>query len=145
MSRKRKDRKIEEKAGEEYPKKCPECGSKIVTGNGEFYCDSCGLVIAENVVDLGQEWRAYNEEQNSKRMRTGPPMTYQIYDKGLNLPHSFPTRTNTGVKSTNEISITFALSEIGRMASALGLPIELKKTHHCYIEKQYINQLRDEA
>jgi transcription initiation factor TFIIB len=127
MSRRRKDRKTKEETEKKYPRKCPECGENIVTGNGETYCDSCGLVITEDIIDLGPEWRAYDEEQNSKRARTGPPMTYRIYDEGLSLLHSFSTRTNVGAKSTNEISLTFALSEIDRMASALRLPKNIRE------------------
>lgn len=131
MSRKRNDRKIKEikeKTERECPRKCPGCGSNVITENRETYCADCGLIIQENIIDLGHEWRAYDEEQSSKRTRTGPPMTYQIYDRGLGLPHSFPTRTNTGVKSTNEKNLTFALSEIGRMASALGLPENIRES-----------------
>ena len=127
MSRKRKNRNAEEKIEKEDSKKCPECGSNIVTGKAELYCDSCGLVIAENIVDFGPEWRSYNSEQATKRMRTGPPMTYQIYDKGLRLPCNFPKQVQTAGKSTNEISLTFALSEIGRMASVLRLPENIRE------------------
>jgi transcription initiation factor TFIIB len=121
--------------------KCSECSSNIVTGNGETYCANCGLVITENIVDLGPEWRSYDSEQAAKRIRVGPPITYQIYDGGLNLPHSFPTRTNVGAKSTNEISLTFALSEIGRMASALRLPENIREAASLLYRKAVYKKL----
>lgn len=111
----------------EYPRKCPECDSNIVTGNGETYCANCGLVIGENIVDIGPEWRAYDSEQATKRIRTGSPMSYRIYDKGLRLPCGFSKQIQAAGKNTNEISLTFALYEIDRMASALGLPAYIRE------------------
>ena len=128
MNRQRKNRKAEEKIEKEDSKKCPECGFNIVTGNKETYCDSCGLIIKENIVDLGPEWRSYDSEQAQKRIRTGPPPSYQIHDKGLRLPCDFPKQVQAAGKSTNEISLTFALSEIGRMASALRLPENIRES-----------------
>ena len=58
----------------EMATKCPECGSKnIITDpkSYEVYCGNCGLVIEENPIDLGQEWRAYTPEQYRERARIG--------------------------------------------------------------------------
>jgi transcription initiation factor TFIIB len=99
-------------------RKCPECGSKNVitdSRHAELYCADCGIVIAENIVDLGPEWRSYDEEQASKRIRTGPPMSYRIHDKGLGTPDS------------SDKTLAFALVEIDRMACALGLPNNIKE------------------
>nr|CBH36938.1 hypothetical protein BSM_04150 [uncultured archaeon] len=68
---------------------CPECWSKtIVTDpkHAELYCADCGVVITENLMDLGPEWRSYDKEQASKRVRTGPLMSYRTPNKGLNTP-----------------------------------------------------------
>ncbi len=65
----------------EYKKKCPECGSTnllIQKDKGEAICRDCGLVIEEKMIDLGPDWREFNEDQASKRRRTGAPMTYSI-------------------------------------------------------------------
>ena len=70
----------------ETVKECPECGSKNLIRDykkAELFCGDCGLVIAENIVDLGPEWRAFDFEQASRRARVGAPMTYRIHDKGL--------------------------------------------------------------
>lgn len=115
-------------------RECPECGSKnIVTDpkHGELYCSDCGMVITENLVDLGPEWRAYDSEQASKRVRTGPPMSYRIHDKGLStgMP-KLPMRARrlqwTSMDSS-EKTLTFALVEIDRMACALKLPNYIKE------------------
>ena len=65
---------------------CPQCSSlQVITDGitGEVVCSQCGLVIVENTLDQTPEWRAYTlAEQNTKR-RTGAPIKYSIFDKGL--------------------------------------------------------------
>ncbi len=107
---------------------CPECGSKNIvtdTKHAELYCADCGVVIAENLVDLGPEWRAYDSEQASKRVRTGPPMSYRIHDKGLSTPMpKLVTRTRSlqwTSMDSSEKTLAYALVEIDRMACALKL------------------------
>ena len=66
--------------------KCPECGSGNLVHDydtGETVCGDCGLVLYEQMMDKGPEWRAFDDEQRSKRTRVGAPMTYTIHDKGL--------------------------------------------------------------
>ena len=115
-------------------RKCPECGSKnIVTDpkHAELYCADCGMVIAENLVDLGPEWRAYDAEQASKRVRTGPPMSYRIHDKGLSTPMPKLVMRTRSLRWTtmdsSEKTLAFALVEIDRMACALKLPNYIKE------------------
>ncbi len=131
MDKKRMGRKTTEKTEREYPRKCLECGSKnIVTGNGETYCADCGLVIIENIIDLGSEWSAYDSEQATKRIRVGPPMTYRINDKGLKVPiEKFlkGKEGHAGINTTKEQSFIFALSQIERMSSALRLPENIRE------------------
>ena len=65
---------------------CPECnGSHLVRdyNRGELVCEDCGLVLDEQLIDQGPEWRAFDADQGEKRARTGAPMTYTIHDKGL--------------------------------------------------------------
>lgn len=121
---------------DEQIRKCLECGSKsIVTDpkHAELYCADCGMVIAENIVDLGPEWRSYDAEQASKRVRTGPPMSYRVHNKGLSTPtpvaltHSKRLRGLIAMDSS-EKSLSFALGEIDRMACALNLPGDLRET-----------------
>ena len=59
---------------------CPEChGFNLVTDykHGELVCKDCGLVINDELLDTGPEWRAFDEEQKSKRSRTGSPVRYR--------------------------------------------------------------------
>lgn len=117
-------------------RKCSECGSKSIvtdTKHAEIYCADCGVVITENLVDFGPEWRSYDEEQASKRVRTGPPMSYRIHNKGLSTPTPGSlTRTKRlrGIiaMDSSEKALSFALGEIDRMSCALKLPPDIRET-----------------
>ena len=57
--------------------KCPRCGSNRVIFDertGEYICGECGFVIAERNIDIGAEWRDFEEEER-KRSRVGPAVT----------------------------------------------------------------------
>lgn len=65
--------------------KCPECGGDVVTDHkhAEVVCKDCGLVIEAGMFDFGPEWRAFDQEQQSKRARTGGPLKFAKLNKGL--------------------------------------------------------------
>lgn len=66
--------------------KCSSCGSgDVVTDykHGEILCRKCGNVIEDELFDFGPEWRAFDEEQKSKRARTGGPVKFAKLNKGL--------------------------------------------------------------
>ena len=124
-----------------YIKKCPECGSINLSINrekGEVICKDCGLVIEEKMVDFGQEWREFESEQSGRR-RTGGPMTYTKYDRGLGTDvgqrgdiyqlsgkgrnkffrlRKWQYRISTAI----ERNLKLALAELKRVASFLKLP-----------------------
>ena len=65
----------------EKERKCPECGSvKLVRDyeHAELICAGCGRVIHDRIMDMGPEWRAFDQEQREKRGRVGAPMTFSI-------------------------------------------------------------------
>jgi len=65
---------------------CPECGSaKLVHDyeTGETVCGACGLVVREQMMDKGPEWRAFTQEEKASRSRVGVPASYSVHDKGL--------------------------------------------------------------
>jgi transcription initiation factor TFIIB len=65
---------------------CPQCSSlNLVTDglNGEVICSQCGLVIMENALDQTPEWRAYTLAEQRSKSRTGAPIRYSHFDKGL--------------------------------------------------------------
>jgi len=133
--------------------RCPECGSSHITRDykkGELVCEECGLVLDDQMIDQGPEWRAFDVEQGEKRARTGAPMTYTMHDKGLSTTigwknkdsygKSIPTRNRAQlyrlrkwqrrirVSNATERNLAFALSELDRMASGMGLPRNVRET-----------------
>ncbi|RLG95686.1 transcription initiation factor IIB, partial [Candidatus Bathyarchaeota archaeon] len=65
---------------------CPECGSKkiIIDGrSGERICGTCGLVMADSMINEGPEWRAFSQDERESRSRVGMPLSFSVHDKGL--------------------------------------------------------------
>ncbi|RLI77261.1 transcription initiation factor IIB [Archaeoglobales archaeon] len=132
---------------------CPECGSPRLIRDyrrGEFICQDCGLVIEDKYIDAGPEWRAFDSEQKDKRSRVGAPVTFTIHDKGLSTIIDWSNKDFYGksisvrnraqlfrlrkwqrrirISNATERNLAFALSELDRMASALGLPKSVRET-----------------
>jgi transcription initiation factor TFIIB len=132
---------------------CPECKGTNLTRDyvrGELICDDCGLVIDDNYIDQGPDWRAFDQEQRTKRARAGTPMTYTIHDKGLSTVidwknkdsygKGIPTRSRAQlyrlrkwqrrirVSNATERNLAFALSELDRIASRMGLPRSVRES-----------------
>ena len=59
---------------------CPECDGRVTTNVSETVCEDCGLVIDEQRIDHGPEWRSFDKDQ---RERTGAPLTVARHDRGL--------------------------------------------------------------
>ena len=157
---KKEKQKIEEIA------QCPECGSSHLSkdySRAELVCGSCGLVLDEDIIDHGPEWRAFDSEQREKRARTGAPMTYTIHDKGLSTVigwknrdsygKAIPTRNRaqlyrlrkwqrrTRISNATERNIVIALSELDRMASSMGLPRTVRETAAMIYRKAALKKL----
>jgi transcription initiation factor TFIIB len=130
---------------------CSECGENILfdENRGLLVCEKCGLVHSEKQIDQGPEWRAFDADQKKKRTRTGAPMTYMIHDKGLSTMIDWKNKDIFGkeisakirgqiyrlrkwqsrirVSDATERNLTFALSELDRMASNLDLQKNLRE------------------
>ncbi|TXT59322.1 MAG: Transcription initiation factor IIB [Promethearchaeota archaeon] len=145
---------------------CSECGENVFydENRGVVVCENCGLVHSENHIDRGPEWRAFDAEQKKSRSRTGPPNTYMIHDKGLSTLIDWKNRDIYGkkipaklraqiyrlrkwqsrirVSNATERNLTFALSELDRMASNLDLKKNLRecsaKIYRDAVEKHLI-------
>jgi len=136
-----------EKKEEKIIDRCPECGSRNLIRDyerAEITCLNCGLVISERIADPGPEWRAFDQEQKEKRARVGAPMTLTIHDKGLSTIIDWRDKDSYGkdltprrraqiyrlrkwqrrvrVSDATERNLAFALQEIERISSQLGLP-----------------------
>jgi len=80
---------------------CPECGSANLVRDynvGETVCGSCGLVVSDLMLDLGPEWRAYTQEEETSKRRAGSPTSYCVVDKGLSTIISRFNRDASGKK-----------------------------------------------
>jgi len=106
---------------------CPECHSKNLVWDykrGECYCENCGLVIEDAIIDTRPEWRYFTQEERRERERCGAPETFRIHDKGLGtVTHGAVTH----LLSSEERRMIYALTELERISSALGLPTFLRE------------------
>jgi transcription initiation factor TFIIB len=89
------------KTNQRLADKCPECASKNLVhdyDSGETICGDCGLVLYEQTLDKGPEWRAFTQEEKTSRSRVGMPTSYSIHDKGLSTSISQVDRDAFGRK-----------------------------------------------
>lgn len=139
-----RQREVADTTGREQ--ECPECGSADVatTGANERICEECGLVLEENPVDRGPEWRASNSQENEEKSRVGSSLTHRLHDKGLTTEigwegdlgssqqRSQLNRMRTWqkriqIRDGSEDNLGYALGEIDRMASARGIPKSVRE------------------
>lgn len=96
--------------------------------------------MKEDIVDTGQEWRAFDSEQMSRRARGGAPLTFTKHDKGLTTEigkglgelYKVPakkraqyyrlTKWHKRLIKSKDRNLSFALSELQRIISFLNLP-----------------------
>lgn len=142
------------KPGKKAEKVCTDCGSRSFAEDktrGEIVCAKCGLVLEHDIIDTSPEWRAFDEEQISKRTRAGAPLTYTKHDKGLTteigrgrgelfkvIPSKRAqyyrlTKWQKRLVESKDRNLSFALSELQRLVSFLGLP----KSVHEEVAKNY--------
>ncbi|REA05354.1 transcription initiation factor IIB 2 [Haloferax sp. Atlit-6N] len=132
---------------------CPECDSESLVADsehGETVCEDCGLVVEENEIDHGPEWRAFNSSEKDQKSRVGAPTTNMMHDKGLSTNIGWQNKDAYGrslssrqrekmqrlrtwnerfrTRDSKERNLKQALGEIDRMASALGLPDNVRET-----------------
>jgi transcription initiation factor TFIIB len=143
----------------DYIDLCPECGSSSLTTDNlraEIVCQMCGLVIDENLIDPGPEWRAFDNDQRQKRSRTGAPLTYLIHDKGLSTVIDWKNKDSYGnaitknraqlyrlrkwhqrirVSNNSERNLAIALTLINSVSSRLGLPQNVRETAAVFYRK----------
>ncbi|WP_225334605.1 transcription initiation factor IIB [Halomicrobium urmianum] len=131
---------------------CPECGGDLVSDEerGETVCEECGLVVEEDEIDPGPEWRAFDSKEKDEKSRVGAPTTNMMHDKGLSTNIGWQDKDAYGnslssrqrekmqrlrtwnerfrTRDSKERNLKQALGEIDRMASALGLPENVRET-----------------
>lgn len=129
----------EDVQAESSANQCPECNGRVTTNAVETVCEDCGLVIDEQRIDHGPEWRAYDKEECD---RTGAPLTAARHDRGLSteigrgtdakgnelsgkkrrrLARMRREQTRGRWRSKAERNLAHGLGEVRRLASALEL------------------------
>jgi transcription initiation factor TFIIB len=131
---------------------CPECKSRNLVhdyDSGETICGDCGLVLYEQTLDKGPEWRAFTMEEKASRSRVGMPTNYSIHDKGLSTQISQVDRDAFGrklplstrlqmwrlrkwqirsrVHSSIDRNLAQAMAELERLASKLSISAPIKE------------------
>jgi Transcription initiation factor TFIIIB, Brf1 subunit/Transcription initiation factor TFIIB len=139
-----------EREQESEQEACPECSGSLVSQQAETVCSDCGLVVEEDEIDRGPEWRAFDSAERDQKSRVGAPTTKMLHDDGLSTNigwqnkdaygNSLSSRQrqkmqrlrtwNERLRTTDhsERNLKQALGEIERMASALGLPENVRET-----------------
>jgi len=143
---------VEELSSSE-PNRCPYCGSQRLlrdTEQAEIVCTECGRVIETNLMDLGPEWRAFEADERTDRVRVGAPITYTIHDKGLTTTISWLDKDLASanispdkraqlhrmrrwhrrirIYDARERNLAHALSEMTRVADKLSIPKNVIET-----------------
>ncbi|WP_423746670.1 transcription initiation factor IIB [Haladaptatus sp. SPP-AMP-3] len=143
---------------------CSECNSNTVitiADGRELVCETCGLVVEEHPIDQGPEWRAFTHQDRQRKARVGAPTTPTKHDRGLTTTIDWKDKDASGhtlsaekrkqmnrlrtwqerirTKNANERNLQFALGEINRMASALGIPHSVREIA-CVLYRHALNE-----
>lgn len=131
---------------------CPECGSLNLIEDydqGETICQDCGLVLTQNAMSRGPEWRAFTKEERDERGRVGIPTSFSIHDKGLSTVIDRVNRDaygrqlspetrmemlrlrkwqiRTRVHSSSDRNLAQAMAEVDRLTDRLHVPANVKE------------------
>lgn len=130
---------------------CLECSGRIRHDeeHGERVCTDCGLVLDDDEIDYGPEWRSFGDGDSDRR-RVGAPLTERRHDRGLSTTIGWQNRDASGnevstrkrtqlrrlrtwderftAKGSRERNLKQAFGELERMASALGIPEPCRET-----------------
>lgn len=134
------------------PTSCPECDGQLASDEATtgIVCEDCGLVVQQQDVDFGPEWRAFDAEERAEKSRVGAPATPLMHDKGLSTKIGWKNEDAFGqsigrrkrqrlarlrtwnerfrTRDAHDRNLKHALGEINRMASALGVPDPIRET-----------------
>jgi transcription initiation factor TFIIB len=131
---------------------CSECRSKqiiIDIKSGERICGTCGLVMTENMVNEGPEWRAFTQDEWNSRSRVGMPLSLSVHDKGLStvigevgrdvFGRIIPRKTmyqmlrlkkwhiRSSYQSSIDRNLSHAMTELARLSDKLHIPKQVKE------------------
>ena len=129
---------------------CPECDGQLVVRDDQTHCEDCGLVIDEDRIDHGPEWRAFDAAERDEKSRVGAPTTMMMHDRGLSTTIDWRNKDASGgtlsdrkrrqfqrlrtwderfrTRDSSDRNLKHALGELERMGSALGVPDSAQET-----------------
>ncbi|MFC7176781.1 transcription initiation factor IIB [Halosegnis marinus] len=115
---------------------CPECSGTVTPDGTERVCSACGLVVGEDALDRGPEWRSFADDDTNPK-RTGAPLTRSRHDKGLSTEIGRSTRlkgrkrrrvarmrrqhNRARISTKRERNQVYSFTEIRRLVSDLEL------------------------
>jgi transcription initiation factor TFIIB len=122
---------------------CPECSGSLNASGDETVCSECGLVVTEDRIDRGPEWRSFAEDAED-RERVGAPLDSSRHDRGLTTEMGRGSRGASGrkrrrlarmrrqhdrsrIRSKAERNQVLANTQIRRIVSSLELPKSVRK------------------
>jgi len=133
--------------------KCPECGSTKVYKDpktGEYVCSKCHTVLSYDQIDLGKDWRSYENSDKQDSISTGSPMKYTKINKGMETMIERTGRDLRGnrlstksraqmyrlikwhkrssISNSMQRNLSIALTELKRVGSYLNIPNSLIET-----------------
>jgi transcription initiation factor TFIIB len=121
---------------------CPECDGRLRRTSSETVCDECGLVVDEDGIDRGPEWRSFADDETNPE-RCGAPLTRSRHDRGLSTEIGHSTRLKgrkrrriarmrrehqrSIIGSKRERNQVYGFTEIRRVTGQLELPDALRE------------------
>jgi transcription initiation factor TFIIB len=121
----------------------------VRTNKGELVHEETGLIVDEDNIDHGPEWRAFDHSERQNKSRVGSPMTETRHDKGLTTNIDWRDTDASGrqlsaekrsqmqrlrtwqerirTQESGERNLQQALAEVDRMASATGVPKSVRE------------------
>lgn len=126
-------------------RRCPECDSTITVLEREsVVCSDCGTVFRLTQPEYGPDWWPLTHAERRPRARVGAPARATISETDLSSTHDETDRGDAAGRSlaprqrtrmqrldgpgSNARSLTYALGELDRMATSLGLPVAARET-----------------
>jgi len=144
--------------------KCPECSSRRIIADstrGERSCKDCGLVLADREIDVGPDWRSFDESDDKSHV--GLPTSVLYQDKGLTTDIGWQNTDYLGkaitgkkraqyhrmrkwqrrakISGTKERNLKAALLEIDRVCGLLGLPKTVREEASMYYRRAIMEDL----
>lgn len=143
---------LKEEVVDRRVQRCPECGSLDLERDdyrAELVCNSCGLVIEDDLIDQGPEWRDFNIYERYGSSRVGSPANPMIPDKGLSTEIPVASKDAHGRSLSTEARVKFyrmrmlhnqvrqskkgerslgeGLKQVDRFASLMRLPASIRE------------------